>query len=292
MCSKPIRATNCSRSTLPTLRQAADAILALGRPTARARASAPTSSTASCPSSSIVPRDRYDSHVRERIGAHLAKVYEGRVSAYYPDFPEGRLARVHFIIGRDGTARRRRSITGELEARRSVTSSAPGTMRLTMRLRVPEPLRQTLALARHFPRDYRAVVGRRRGSDGCVNPALHVTRETDRDRLLPLAATSRRTGCPQDLSISAARFRCRAACRMLENMGFRVIASGHSTVRGTDGCAVFIHDMVVESAASRSRSTLVTKAALLQQTFLSVWRGLADNDAYNGLAQQCRPGAR
>src|SRR6202521_2212681 len=50
----------------------------------------------------FVPRDRYDSERRTRIGAYLAQVYDGHVSAYYPAFPEGALARVHFIIGRAG----------------------------------------------------------------------------------------------------------------------------------------------------------------------------------------------
>ena len=49
----------------------------------------------------FVPRDRYNSTVRQAIGAYLAEVYDGRVSAYYPFFPEGPLVRVHFIIGRD-----------------------------------------------------------------------------------------------------------------------------------------------------------------------------------------------
>lgn len=49
-----------------------------------------------------VPREEYDSLVRERIGAYLKTVYDGRVSAYYPAFPEGGVARVHFIIGRSG----------------------------------------------------------------------------------------------------------------------------------------------------------------------------------------------
>jgi glutamate dehydrogenase len=46
-----------------------------------------------------VPKDRYDSDVRARIGAYLAAEYGGRVSAAYPYFPEGPLARTHFIIG-------------------------------------------------------------------------------------------------------------------------------------------------------------------------------------------------
>ena len=47
----------------------------------------------------FVPRERYDSDLRERAGEILAEAYGGRVSAYYPAFPEAALARVHFIIG-------------------------------------------------------------------------------------------------------------------------------------------------------------------------------------------------
>src|SRR5262249_39789793 len=48
-----------------------------------------------------VPRDRYNSGVRERIGALLSEAYRGRVVAYFPYFPvEGPLVRVQFIIGR------------------------------------------------------------------------------------------------------------------------------------------------------------------------------------------------
>jgi glutamate dehydrogenase len=39
--------------------------------------------------------------VRERIGAALAELYDGRVSAFVPSFPDTGLARVHFIIGRN-----------------------------------------------------------------------------------------------------------------------------------------------------------------------------------------------
>jgi glutamate dehydrogenase len=51
-----------------------------------------------------VPRERYDSDIRTKIGAYLASTFVGRVSAYYPFFPEGPLVRVHFIIGRSGGA--------------------------------------------------------------------------------------------------------------------------------------------------------------------------------------------
>ena len=52
----------------------------------------------------FVPRERYDSHIRVKIGEYLASAFIGRVSAFYPFFPEGPLVRVHFIIGRSGGA--------------------------------------------------------------------------------------------------------------------------------------------------------------------------------------------
>ena len=45
-----------------------------------------------------VPRDRYDSRLRNRAGELLAKAYGGRVSTYFPSFSDAPLARVQFII--------------------------------------------------------------------------------------------------------------------------------------------------------------------------------------------------
>jgi glutamate dehydrogenase len=49
-----------------------------------------------------VPRDRYATQARARIGALLADAYRGRIAAFYPYFPEGPLVRVQFIVGRYG----------------------------------------------------------------------------------------------------------------------------------------------------------------------------------------------
>jgi len=48
----------------------------------------------------FIPRDKYDTDVRTRVGAFLSQVYKGTLSASYVSFPEGALARVHYIIGR------------------------------------------------------------------------------------------------------------------------------------------------------------------------------------------------
>jgi glutamate dehydrogenase len=51
-----------------------------------------------------IPRDRFNSDLREKVGAFLATTYAGRVSAHYPWFGEAALVRVHYIIGIDAGA--------------------------------------------------------------------------------------------------------------------------------------------------------------------------------------------
>ena len=46
-----------------------------------------------------VPKDRFNSALRERIGAAIAHAYGGAVESYQPQLGEGQLARVLFMIG-------------------------------------------------------------------------------------------------------------------------------------------------------------------------------------------------
>ncbi|MCC5994800.1 MAG: NAD-glutamate dehydrogenase, partial [Oceanicaulis sp.] len=47
----------------------------------------------------FVPRERYNSKVREQAGELIRDAFNGRLSAFYPNFGDGPLARVHFIVG-------------------------------------------------------------------------------------------------------------------------------------------------------------------------------------------------
>ena len=48
-----------------------------------------------------VPRENYNTTVRQKIGACLSAAWNGRVSAFYPQYSDSPMARVHFIIGLD-----------------------------------------------------------------------------------------------------------------------------------------------------------------------------------------------
>ncbi|HFB55528.1 MAG TPA: NAD-glutamate dehydrogenase, partial [Hellea balneolensis] len=49
----------------------------------------------------FVPRENYNTRVRQQIGNRLKQAWDGRVSAFYPQYSDSPLARVHFIIGMD-----------------------------------------------------------------------------------------------------------------------------------------------------------------------------------------------
>ncbi len=47
----------------------------------------------------FIPREHYNTQLREDVGELVRAAYGGRLSAYYPHFGDGPLARVHIIIG-------------------------------------------------------------------------------------------------------------------------------------------------------------------------------------------------
>src|SRR5690606_9272672 len=46
-----------------------------------------------------IPKDRFNSQVRERVGEAIARAYGGVVESFTPQLGEGQLARVLFVIG-------------------------------------------------------------------------------------------------------------------------------------------------------------------------------------------------
>ncbi len=107
-----------------------------------------------------IPRDRYDSEIRAKIGDYLATAFNGRVRAFYPFFPEGPLVRVHFIIGRyEGETPDRRSRRARSRGRSDRAQLDRRAVRGARRRRDPRAAGRAL-FARYrdaFPVDYREV---------------------------------------------------------------------------------------------------------------------------------------
>jgi len=220
-----------------------------------------------------MPRDRYTSEVRARSGEYLARVYGGRVSAYYPNFPEGDLVRVHFIIGRDGGATprvEREQLEREITALTRNFGDQLGEL-------APDPA-AIEGFRSAFPPAYEAAATPARAlADIAIFQAIG-----DRVvlQLSPPAAAGGMLGL---------RFYHRGAplplsdrVPLLENFGFRVIDEETFTLTPTGGPDCFIHAMVLalpESVALADDAAVArTEAALL-----AVWQGEAENDGFNQL---------
>jgi glutamate dehydrogenase len=272
--------------SVPTLRKHAAAILALGeRP--RVRVLFRVDQFDRFVSVLVfVPRDRYDSNVRERMGAFLKTVFDGRLSAYYPSFPEGGLARVHFIIGRSG-GKTPKVETGALEAgiRAIVRTWEDALNEAAADTGADAAL---VALANRLPQSYRnsfaaetaLADARQVAALSAANPIAIDFYRAEGEGEAHASLKIYHHGEPVGLS---------RRVPLLENMGFRVISERTFEIRGEipgeDGAApVFIHDMELAGAGGRAID-LADGGALLDGVFLSIWRGETDNDGYAALVQ-------
>src|SRR3954462_14333417 len=233
----------------------------------------------------FVPRERYDSNARVAIGTYLSGVYKGRVSAFFPYFPEGPLVRVHFIIARlGGETPNPDRATLEQQVEALVRTWADGLSEALTLAHDSMKAQQLIRRYREaFPVSYRAAYVppmavadiRLIESLSPIRPLgadFYSRREADRaaaglkvwSREKPIALSER--------------------VPVLENMGFRVAAERPSRIEpsGTGTAEVWLHDMLLERADGAAFD-LDALESRLEAAFMAVMRGRAENDGYNAL---------
>ena len=232
----------------------------------------------------FVPRERYDSSTRIAIGRYLAGIYKGRLSAFYPFFPEGPLVRVHFIIGRSEgeTPNPRRTVLEEAISAivRTWTDGLAEALAL-----VHDQVKAQTLFRRYrdaFPLAYReaygpaAAVGDIRVLEGlaAVRPlGVEFYGRRGEKSFAGLKVWSRE----RPIALSE-------RVPVLENMGFKVVDERTYRIEPTGGDTpeVWMHDMLLERADGGAVDLEVLKQRL-EACFLTVMRGRAENDGYNAL---------
>ncbi len=231
-----------------------------------------------------VPRDRFASGVRERIGALLADAYQGCVAAFYPYFTDGPLVRVQFVIARSGGTTPDVD-TATLEARiASIVRTWDDRLVEAIAAHGPEPEALLAKYGAAFPPGYAATFPAERALDDIarierLGPQMPVAIDFYREDGEPadrLHAAIYRFGGPISLS---------ERVPVLENLGFRAIdeRSYELAPRYPDGVReVTLHDMVVETADG-APVDLGPHDERLEACFRAVVGGEADNDNFNRL---------
>ncbi|WP_439572381.1 NAD-glutamate dehydrogenase [Phreatobacter sp.] len=233
----------------------------------------------------FVPRDRFDTTVRIAIGNHLASVYQGRVSAYYPFFPEGPLTRVHFIIGRtEGETPRIDRATLEQAVARIVRTWGDGLAEAIQL--VHDPARAGTLASRYrdaFSAAYREAVKPDQAiSDIRILESLSDNRPLAIDFYRNDPAVRIRAG----LKVFARGRPIPLSERVpiLEAMGFAVVDERTYEVMpsGPGADIVWLHDM----SLARPGGDPIDLEALdekLEAALMAVMRGDADSDGFNAL---------
>jgi glutamate dehydrogenase len=230
-----------------------------------------------------IPRERYDSQIRARIGSYLAMVFKGRVRAFYPFFPEGPLVRVHFIIGRydgDTPVVERAVLDRAVEA---IVRSWVDGLQEALAAGAEAGAGRTLfaRYAEAFPIDYREV----------YPPAAAVADIRVIETLTaesPLGVEFYRVAGADPASaglkvLSHSRpIPLSERVPVLENMGFRVVDERTYHVQPQDAADVWFHDMTLESTLAQPFDLPALKEKI-EACFLAVMGGRAENDGYNAL---------
>jgi glutamate dehydrogenase len=231
-----------------------------------------------------VPRERYDSQIRAKIGTYLANAFIGRVSAFYPYFPdEGPLVRVHFIIGRSGGPTpniERATLERDVEA--IIRTWSDGFGEALALLNPPDKLREIFARYRDafsegFHEAYAPTVA---AGDVRVIEGLSDQRPLGVDFHHRLEEDQQSVGLKvwsfaRPLPLSE-------RVPVLENMGFRVVDERTYHIEPQGHAGVWLHDMLL-TRADAGMIDLDAGGAQLETAFLMVMRGVAENDGYNAL---------
>ncbi len=232
-----------------------------------------------------VPRERYNTELRVKMGDILAGTFGGRVAAWTPSFGsfgDEAMARVQFVIAVSRGSVKDYDVAAIEEKIVGAVRSWSDLLRevLTERLGEHEGNRLHAVYGKGFTASYRDV----------CTPAMAITDIEKMEELTesaPLALRFYRRLEDPESSVRFMLYRLGASVPLsdclpvLEHMGFRILEEHpHSIARGTD--EIWMHDFYILSA-NGSEILLAELREKLEEAYAAVWAGEADDDRLNRL---------
>lgn len=232
----------------------------------------------------FVPRDRYTTDLRRRIGEVFETRFDGKVVSWMTAHSEGPLTRIHYIVGRYrghtpevAQSDLEREVAGLVRTWRDDFALAVET------LDDEGVVRDKLARwADAFGAAYReamsaaVAVGDMGVMEGLSSAAPFAVRfyRRDGDPTERMAAKLFRLGEPIDLS---------RRVPILEAMGFGVIDESTYRVAPAGGPVVFVHDMTLRHADGLAIDLHENLIGRLEDLFAAVFAGRAESDGFDAL---------
>jgi glutamate dehydrogenase len=225
----------------------------------------------------FIPRDRFNSDVRQRVGEIIAKAFHGKVVSFSPSFGEGTLVRVHFIILRQPGEDPKPDI-GELEAE-VVEAVRTWDDRLQSEMARSEFGSTAAKWRGAFPAGYRDRV-----TPGQSLEDIAELEALNGDGSVAVKFAQRRADKPDEVNLRLYHhgdaIPLSSRLPILENMGFKAIEETTFEVV-PQGKKAVIHDVVLRAASEGP--DIKAAAPDLEATFMAAWNGAVENDAFNAL---------
>ncbi len=228
-----------------------------------------------------VPRENYNTAVRQAIGEGLRKAWKGRVSAFYPHYSDSPLARVHFIIGLDPDSTAKPNLnTLEKKIAQIARPWSAGLLMAAEGVNDPDLNTRILSYRDAFSPAYRVKFG--------ANEALEDVMAME--ELSAEHPTSARVYTEDDDEEGLFRVKFYNLSQCLElsdimpifsNMGLHVARETGYQVLPKDGQSIWMHDYEMHlDFIPKNRQAL---ADIFQTAFLAIWEGRNEDDRFNAL---------
>jgi glutamate dehydrogenase len=233
----------------------------------------------------FVPRDRYNSKVRELAGEKIREAFNGRLSAFYPQFGDAPLARVHFIIGLDPFNHPEpdpSELDGEIAA---LARTWEDELHQAARASGEADLRR--AVTRYLD-GYSAGYRERFSPEEALADIGRMERVTARGET---AARAYRVEGEADDRLRVKLYRCgdpialSGVMPVLENLGLHVLAeAGYSVQRHSEAGddTVWVHEFEA-SLSGENAEKIETEAEAFEDALLAVLEGRTEDDGFNKL---------
>ncbi|MFZ5675769.1 MAG: NAD-glutamate dehydrogenase [Pseudomonadota bacterium] len=231
----------------------------------------------------FIPRDRFDSDVRRKVGDMLAEAFDGRVASFAPSFGEGTLVRVHFIVLRNAGKDPKPDLVS-LE-QRIVEVVRNWDDRLESALVAQDADQATIARWRGaFPPGYRDSTDPTSSLKDIEEIDALAENESIGVEFIRVESEGPRT-LHSRLYHQGEAIALGRRLPILENLGLQAISeTTHILSPGSSGGRkrAVIHDVLLQAPANATIDDPETLRAL-EEAFLAVWTGMAENDGFNAL---------
>jgi glutamate dehydrogenase len=227
-----------------------------------------------------VPRDRYDSRLRQCFAEILEEAFAGTLADAYTHFDESVLARIEYVIATTRGAvptvdvpalERRLAEAGRTwsdrveDAVAAVSGEIEGLTRLRRLEAFPIGYQERTSPAQAVA-DLERIEAVLAGSD--IEASLHPTESGPVPGL--------RLYRPDEPIVLS------DILPILENLGLRIVAEEPFRIEDVEGRAVWIHEFMIAPDAVPTALSAATRARF-EEALLALWRGEVENDGFNRL---------